>query len=149
MSIEIIGSSEYKKLLKEAGFKFCGNEVHYFHPQFVALLDNQCETIYLDYLDSFEEFPTSQGIYFCVRLTAFLGHSEVWYVGKAGNFRNRWKSHHKFEALKAIQDVAIFCLPLDGHSKDEISCAERIYIEMLKPVFNDTSKPEKHLRIAS
>lgn len=149
MSIEILGLQEYKQLLKDAGFTFSGNEIHCFHPKFVGLLEKPCEAIYLDYLDSFEEFPTNQGIYFCVRLTAFLGHSEIWYIGKAGNFRSRWKNHHKFEALKAIQDVVIFCLPLDGYSKDEIATAERIYIEMLKPVFNNTSKPEKHLRVAS
>lgn len=148
MSIKIRGAVEFNQLLKSASFKYCGNEVHCFHPQFVSLIDAYCESIYLDYLDSFEEFPESQGIYFCVRLTVFKD-PEVWYVGKAGNFRNRWKNHHKFEALKAIQDVVVFCLPLDGYSKDEIATAERIYIEMLKPVFNDTSKPEKHLRVAS
>lgn len=149
MSIKIIGWEEYQKLLKETSFEFSGNEIHCFHPTFVKLLDKFYDVIFLDYLESIKEFPVNQGIYFCVRSTAFLGHSEVWYVGKAKNFRSRWASHHKINALKAIQDVAIYCIPLANYSEKEISEAERIYIEMLKPVFNDTSKPEKHLRVAS
>ena len=149
MNIEIVGLQEYQELLIQANFEFSGNEIHAFHPDFVRLIDGLYNTIHLDYLESFLEFPTNQGIYFCVRLTALCGHSEVWYVGKAGNFRNRWKNHHKLEALKAIQDVVVYCLPLDNYSREEISYAEQIYIAMLKPVFNNTSKPEKHLRVAS
>lgn len=155
MSIEIIGSKEYQNLIKrnkEVGFSFCGNEIHHFHAEFISLIDNLVdpvkEVILLDYLESFQEFPTSQGIYFCARINS-SANREVWYVGKAGNFRSRWKNHHKMQALKAIQEVVIYCLPLDGYSCEEISKAERAYIDMLRPVFNDTSKPEKHLRVAS
>lgn len=154
MSIEIIGIKEYQKLIKEheeAGFTFCGNEIHCFHPTFISLIDKLVHpknVVLLDYLESFSEFPTNQGIYFCSR-NCISSSKEIWYVGKAGNFRNRWKNHHKLQALKAIQEVVVYCLPFDEYSREEIDQAERAYIQMLRPVFNDTSKPEKHLRVAS
>ena len=154
MSIEIIGAQEYKQLLElYKNDPLCGNEIHTFHPTFVKILNKKVDVmnnfILLDYVENFSEFPTNQGIYFCARSPLFTSNCEIWYVGKAGNFRNRWKNHHKLEALKALKNVGVFCLTLDHYSKDEIATAERIYIEMLKPVFNNTSKPEKHLRVAS
>lgn len=155
MSIEIIGLQEYRDLIernKKAGYTFSGNEIHCFHSEFVNLLDSKITSInhviFLDYVESFSEFPTNQGIYFCVRWSTG-SEKEIWYVGKAGNFRNRWKNHHKIQALKAIQDVTIFCLSLDSYSREQINYAEQAYIKMLQPVFNNTSKPEKHLRVAS
>lgn len=155
MNIEIIGLQEYQDLIernKKVGFTFSGNEIHYFHAEFVSLLSdkipNSDHVIFLDYVESFSEFPTNQGIYFCVRWSTGSA-KEIWYVGKAGNFRNRWMNHHKLQALKAIQDVTIFCLCLDGYSHQQIDHAERVYIKMLRPVFNNTSNPEKHLRVAS
>ena len=155
MSIEIIGLREYQEMIernKAVGFTFSGNEIHCFHAEFVSLLDEKISrsnhVIFLDYIDSFSEFPTNQGIYFCVRWSTG-SEKEIWYIGKASNFRNRWRNHHKFQALRAIQDVTVFCLCLDGYSQQQIDYAEKAYIKMLKPVFNNTSQPEKHLRIAS
>lgn len=155
MSIEIIGLQEYQDLIersKKAGYTFSGNEIHCFHAEFVGLLDSKMPSIdyviYLDHIKSFSDFPTDQGIYFCVRWSTG-SEKEIWYVGKAGNFRNRWKNHHKFHALRAIQEVVVYCLPLEGYSQQQIDYAERAYIKMLTPVFNNTSKPEKYLSIAS
>jgi hypothetical protein len=155
VSIEIVGLREYQELIKAEkakGFTFCGNEIHHFHRQFISMIDSIVdpvkEAILLDYLESFQEFPTNQGIYFCARTHGSVNR-EIWYVGKASNFRKRWKNHHKLQALKAIQEITVYCLSLDGYSCEEISKAERAYIDMLKPVFNDTSKPEKYLSVAS
>lgn len=154
MSIEIIGSKEYQNLINKhkGAFTLCGNEIHCFHDEFIDLIDKRVDPvkgiILLDYLQSFQEFPTNQGIYFCARTHGSV-NKEIWYVGKARNFRARWKNHHKMQALKAIQEITIYCLHLDDYSCEEVSKAERAYIDMLRPVFNDTSKPEKHLRLAS
>jgi hypothetical protein len=154
VSVEVIGWNEYQEKLRiwESPAKFgIGSETHVFHPEFMKILEEKVPSqnqIFLDYLDSFSEFPTNQGIYFCVRKIIFFP-PEIWYIGKAGNFRNRWKNHHKLEALRAIQDVIVYCLPLDDYSKDQIDYAEKAYIKMLTPVFNNTSKPEKYLSLAS
>ena len=157
MSIEIIGAQEYQWFMHENRqniIEHDKNKAHIFHPYFIHLLDtNTCgevSWVFLDDMQDFSEFSTNQGIYFCLRYSATSTKSrEIWYVGMAGNFRSRWKNHHKFQPLKAIQNVAVVCLHLDNYSRQEISEAERIYIDMLNPVFNNTSKPEKHLRIAS
>ena len=135
--IEIIGSSEYK-------FKYLSP--CYFHPDFILMLDFQepsLQKIALDEIKNFAGFPQSGGIYFCVR------DQEVWYIGKASNFRSRWQNHHKLEALKTITNVVVYFLPIYGFSNEEIHKAEQEYIEMLQPVFNNTSNPEKYLTVAS
>jgi hypothetical protein len=147
MSIEIM--KKYQEILASAGVEFSGNEIHCFHADFVDLLDGLYDVIDIDSLKSFDEFPTNQGLYFCVRNTAFRHHSEVWYVGKARNFRARWQQHHKFQALKAIQGVRVYCMVLDDFPAKLLCRAEEICIDMLKPVFNGTSQPEKHLRLAA
>lgn len=138
--IDVIGWCEYKfRVLSRRNFKPCD-----FHADFIKMINYlDFQKIHLDSISSFAVFPESRGIYFCAR------NSEVWYVGKASNFRSRWRNHHKLQALKAIQEVVVYCLPLDEYSREEIDQAERAYIQMLRPVFNDTSKPEKHLRVAS
>lgn len=135
--IEIIGSSEYKfKKIKPCEF----------HSDFTLMLDWQepkLKKICLDTAHSFAVFPESGGIYFCVR------DSEVWYIGKANNFQSRWRNHHKLEALKTIKGIVIFFMPVYRFSDAEIHKAEQEYIQMLQPVFNNTSRPEKYLRLAS
>lgn len=152
MSIEIIGLKEYERFMeisKQGGFALHGTELHLFHEKFIDMIDCEVEPIYLDSIeDFFNDIPQTQGIYFCARVVPFFA-KEVWYVGKTLNFKARWKNHHKFHALRTIKDVLIYCLPLQGYTKEQISQAERIYINMLTPVFNDTSKPEKYLRCAS
>jgi hypothetical protein len=137
--IDVIGSCEYKfKVLSRSNFKPCD-----FHADFIKAIDYfKFPKIYLDSVNSFNAFPESRGIYFCTR------NSEVWYVGKANNFRSRWRNHHKLEALKTIKDVVIYFQEIDKFSSEEIHKAEQEYIEMLQPVFNNTSNPEKYLRIA-
>jgi hypothetical protein len=164
-SIEIIGRDEYRqhiRKLSEKKYSFLNLDLEFLpHADFVRLLrtkiadmcdlndlDNEVEHIIcLDLLESFSEFPTEQGVYFCIR----RGYKSpgVWYVGKANNFRARWSNHHKFNALRTIQDVSVWCLPLPDYSKKELDFVERAYIEILKPVFNNTSNPEKHLKVAS
>lgn len=155
MSIEIIGWNEYQNLIarnKQQGFLFSGNEIHYFHREFINLLEESINLedniIMLDHIQSFSDFPSGKGIYFCARWT-HPSNKEIWYVGKTQNFRSRWRNHHKYQALRTIQEVIVYCLPLDNYSDNQISKAEQIYIDMLKPIFNNTSNPEKHLRIAT
>lgn len=152
MSIEIIGSKEYQEFMamnKDGGFTLYGTELHLFHKKFIDMLDNEVEPIFLDYIEDFSsDIPKRQGIYFCARVIPFFA-KEVWYVGKTVNFKSRWKNHHKLQALKAIKDVLLYCLPLDNYSGKEIIEAENAYINMLTPVFNNTSNPEKYLSVAS
>jgi hypothetical protein len=145
----ILGLAEYQKTyLKEVrnGLEPVDYENLYFHAQFTSLLRRQVElekVVPLDSEYSFE-FSKKRGIYFCVRLG--YGGDEVWYVGKTGDFKSRWKAHHKLQALRAIKWVYVYCLPLEGYSDEELDYAERVYIYMLKPAFNGTSDPDKHLR---
>ena len=138
--IDVIGWCEYKfRLLSRRNFKPCD-----FHADFIEMINHSdFQKIHLDSISSFAVFPESRGIYFCTR------NSEVWYVGKAGNFRSRWRNHHKLEALRTIKNVVIYFQSIQGFSSEEIHKAEQEYIEMLQPVFNNTSNPEKHLRFAS
>lgn len=155
MSVEIIGWNEYQEFLmewKDCGTRLRGKELHLFHPTFRKLLEKDKNIfdspIYLDYTESFSHFPVTQGIYFCIRAVEYSNACEIWYIGKALNFQNRWRNHHKFQALRAIKGVFVYFLQLEDYSKEQINRMERIYIEMLCPVFNDTSSPEKHLRVA-
>lgn len=143
MSIEIIGLREYQEYIDAFGDDAL-NTRYFFHPDFIWKVLEKDSRIELMGLEDFRCFPESQGIYFCIRSLR-----EIWYIGKSSNFRKRWKRHHKFEALKAIQDVCIYFLSLEDSSAFAISNAEQAYIKMLKPAFNNTSKPEKYLSIAS
>lgn len=158
MSIEIVGMREYQEFAQTLldPNRISQLESRYFHTQFMRLLSKRIEDRkngdhfgieWIPYLFGHDRYPQNQGIYFCSR--DISTESEIWYIGKAGNFRARWRNHHKYHALKAIQDVYITFLFLDGYSQKEISIAEQMYIDMLKPAFNNTSKPEKHLRLAS
>lgn len=155
MSIEIVGLQEYQDLIarnKQQGFVFSGKEIHYFHREFITLIEeaigSESNVIMLDHIQSFSEFPSGKGIYFCARWTHPL-NKEIWYVGKSKNFRSRWRNHHKYQALRTIQEVIVYCLRLDNYSDEQISQAEQIYINMLKPIFNNSSNPEKYLTVAS
>lgn len=154
---EIIGMEEYEKLMEpllEFNVSLRGLKKHEYHPFFIELLLNQINIdthlIWLDRLMSFEEFPEEKGIYFCCRrISLDAPLSEVWYVGKARNFRRRWKRHHKLMPLKAIKNIAIICLPFDPRLNEDIAFYERVYINALEPSFNDTSEPESYLRCVS
>jgi len=154
----IVGLNEYQKLvfsLVSEGVSVRSEYPLCFHDIFVRFLSEMCPlsqriSIEENSIDEIHlKFPAKRGIYFCLRtvigfrLDGFK--NEVWYVGKSGNFRERWKSHHKFEALKAIKNVAVCWLPLEDYSDEQLSYAEEVYIYMLQPVFNGTSKPERCL----
>lgn len=147
---KILGASDYYNFLLATKCALRGLELHAFHETFSRLI------LALDYpfaffddsnedYDSFEYLPKFKGIYFCIRQIRGMP-DEVWYVGKTNNFYARWKSHHKYEALKVLGDIFVYCVPMEECSDDEIAMFEKAYIEMLTPVFNNTSKPEKHLR---
>lgn len=157
MSVEIIGMAEYEILMKaqkgnEANLR--GLSKHHFHPLFIELITQQVDPkkdlVQLDRVRNFKEFPESQGIYFCCRRVSLDSPLiEVWYVGKARNFRIRWSRHHKIQALKDIQNVIVVCVPFNNYSNDNLIFVEQVYINMLEPSFNDISKPERHLRCVS
>jgi hypothetical protein len=94
--------------------------------------------ILLEETDMLKEW---QGIYFCCREVNhfFPELSEIWYIGKSLNFRQRWRNHHKFQALKSIKFISIYFLRLEGWSESDISKLERRYIDLFKPVFNDAT----------
>ena len=149
MSINIIGKAEYEKYCKTMPCR--GTDSHYFHYEFVNLLKSDHDVGYatIEVEDPDEDFrdciPEGKGIYFCCRGILYT-NCEVWYVGKTNNFIRRWGDHHKYEALKTLRDVEIYFLPLDDYLDTAIDEAERGYIDMLTPVFNGTSKPDRHLR---
>jgi len=148
MSIDIIGKAEYEKFREAHGL--AGTELHDFHNEFVIklmLLGLETTSIEVEFPDdNFKDcIPEGKGIYFCCRGVAYSNH-EVWYVGKTNNFIRRWVDHHKYEALKALRDVQIYFLSLDDYLDTAIDEAEKNYIAMLTPVFNGTSKPDRHLR---
>lgn len=148
MTIEIIGEAEYEGFMH--GGILIGSEKHVFHKPFASLLDCRIprdHSIPLDQWWKPSDMPTTGGIYFCKRST-FCSWDEFWYVGKALNFRERWQKHHKLATLMAIQDVYVCCLPIEA-SKEEISRLERIYINMLAPVFNDNSRQNDVMRVVS
>ena len=149
MSIDIIGKAEYDKFREDHALG--RSDPHYFHHEFVNKLKfhHDIEATSIEVEDPDEDFrdciPEGKGIYFCCREIGYT-NGEVWYVGKTNNFIRRWRDHHKYEALKTLRHVEIFFLPLDDYLDTAIDEAERSYIDMLTPVFNGTSKPDKHIR---
>lgn len=150
----IIGYDDYLKIVLPTATAGCilgDEEINTFHTGFVSELKKRIPSeheISLEYgYPDAREFPTSKGIYFCVRSTNSFSAwvDEVWYIGKTNNFRSRWSSHNKLQALKSIRYVDVYCLPLEDCSDSEISFMEEAYIYMLKPVFNGTSAPDRHL----
>ena len=114
-----------------------------FHHDFIQNLKYVADwqngmDILLEETDMLEEW---QGIYFCCReIHCFFPEmAEIWYIGKSSNFRQRWKNHHKSQALKSIKFISIYFLRLKGWTESDISKLERRYIDLFKPVFNDAT----------
>lgn len=139
-------TESYQELVKY-DHKFLADhlEFHHLHDGFIHAmhLNQDCVQIWGDqnfHPEDIDEFPSSQGIYFCCRRTdEYFGRSEIWYIGKANNFRQRWKNHHKIPALKSIRFVSIYFLPIPNVSERELCEIERKYINLFAPVFNDVS----------
>lgn len=140
-------TSSYRDLV-ENNHKFLADQLdfHFLHDGFVdAMHQNQdCVEIYGNLEDlqkeDFDNLPTSQGIYFCCRRPDYYyGNSEIWYIGKANNLRQRWKNHHKMPVLKSIRFVSIYFLPIPNVSERQLYEIERKYINLFAPVFNDVS----------
>ena len=146
-------SEDYQEMVKY-GHESIAEQLdgHFLHNGFVTTmhLNQEHVQIWSDCLDENLPFlPTLQGIYFCCRNNNFCsGKSEIWYIGKARNFRERWKNHHKLNALKALKFVSLYLLPLPDITNYELCRIEREYINLFQPVFNDTSSPERNLRVA-
>lgn len=127
-------------------------ELNDYHTRFVTALGKEVPSnhrINLEYgLFDPTYFPPSRGIYFCVRSTSSFSsvQHEVWYIGRSKNLRNRWNAHHKFQALRAVRYIRVYCLLLEDYSDEDLNFAEEAYIYLLKPVFNRTSHPDKYLK---
>ena len=115
-----------------------------FHSDFIKGLEYTDDWkngmgLLLDETDMIEK--NWQGVYFCCREVHhfFPELSEIWYIGKSSNLRERWKNHHKAKALQSIGFVSLYFLRLDGWSDSDIAKIERKYIDLFKPVFNDVT----------
>ena len=108
----------------------------WFHEDFIHLMRGSLENYPVEQRN---EFPDTQGIYFCCRSGRRYHPEEIWYIGKAKNFRQRWRDHHKLDSLKAIRFVEVFFLELEDWRDADICEFERKYIDMFRPVFNDVS----------
>lgn len=139
-------TDSYQDLVKH-GHKFIadGLDSHYLHNGFVRYLNQNQDCVHSYYSPDFhpydlDHFPTSQGIYFCCRRADdFYGQYEIWYIGKANDFRQRWKNHHKIPALRSIGFIGIYFLPIPNATEQELYQIERKYINLFTPVFNDVS----------
>ena len=93
--------------------------------------------------DLVDEWETTQGIYFCIRIVPVQDANdylnEVIYVGKANNILQRFSRHHKKKSLEFLgcERIIFITYNPDYFTESDVLWAERQYIDMLKPMLND------------
>lgn len=83
---------------------------------------------------NFHELPSESGVYIV------CDGERILYVGQSKNMRRRWTRHHRKQQINNLQsdNIKIAFLLL---SEKELASAERMFIAVLKPVFNGKSLP--------
>ncbi|MEP6686683.1 MAG: GIY-YIG nuclease family protein, partial [Verrucomicrobiota bacterium] len=80
-----------------------------------------------------KQLPEAAGIYI-VRQDAI-----ALYVGRASNFRTRWRNHHRFGDIAEVQgDIRIYYLEMPHVDAVRL---ESDYIKALNPTLNQRGRP--------
>lgn len=92
-------------------------------------------------LNGKDKLPTSPGIYFALSATG-----KILYIGRAGEFKSRWRDHRHYPVLYFIEKVRVAYWKLD--SKNNLSDIEQELINFHKPPLNNRTSEFKDAMLA-
>ncbi|MBF2057668.1 MAG: GIY-YIG nuclease family protein [Cyanobacterium sp. T60_A2020_053] len=83
--------------------------------------------------DDLNFLPHCSGIYF-----AYDSKNIIHYIGQAKNIQQRWKTHHRKYQLEEINQKYPVKIAWLMWSEDDLDLAEKYFIDLYKPLLNNT-----------